>query len=61
MANDGGHMKSINNEDYVEITLDVVDDTLAIHSADVDDPEVTLLAKESYLGRIRQCRKNLQV
>ncbi|XP_076933478.1 respiratory burst oxidase homolog protein C-like [Bidens hawaiensis] len=40
-----------NNDDYVEITLDVGDDTVALHSvktaggADVEDPELSLLAK----------------
>lgn len=39
------------DEDYVEITLDVGDDTVAVHSVktagggDVEDPELTLLAK----------------
>ncbi|KAJ9559688.1 hypothetical protein OSB04_004848 [Centaurea solstitialis] len=39
------------NDDYVEITLDVRDDSVAVHSvktaggADVEDPELTLLAK----------------
>nr|XP_043635672.1 respiratory burst oxidase homolog protein C-like [Erigeron canadensis] len=46
-----GSMKSSNNDDYVEITLDVRDDTVALHSVktaggmDVEDPELTLLAK----------------
>ncbi|KAL4559838.1 hypothetical protein LXL04_031984 [Taraxacum kok-saghyz] len=45
-----GSVKS-NNDDYVEITLDVRDDSVALHSvktaggADVEDPELTLLAK----------------
>nr|XP_043638782.1 respiratory burst oxidase homolog protein C-like [Erigeron canadensis] len=40
-----------NNEDYVEITLDVGDDTVAVHSvktaggADVEDQELTLLTR----------------
>ncbi|XP_071692611.1 respiratory burst oxidase homolog protein C-like [Rutidosis leptorrhynchoides] len=47
----GGSMNSRNNDDYVEITLDVGEDTVAVHSvktaggADVEDPEFTLLAK----------------
>lgn len=47
----GGSMKSRNSDDYVEITLDVGDDSVAVHSvktaggADVEDPEFTLLAK----------------
>ncbi|KAI3820625.1 hypothetical protein L1987_08173 [Smallanthus sonchifolius] len=46
-----GSVRSGNNDDYVEITLDVVDDTVAVHSVkaagggDVEDPELTLLAK----------------
>ncbi|KAI3684382.1 hypothetical protein L6452_33605 [Arctium lappa] len=46
-----GSVKSNNNDDYVEITLDVRDDSVAVHSvktadgADVEDPELTLLAK----------------
>ncbi|KAL7617361.1 respiratory burst oxidase homolog protein C [Lactuca sativa] len=45
-----GSVKS-SNDDYVEITLDVRDDSVALHSlktadgADVEDPELTLLAK----------------
>ncbi|KAM0034773.1 putative NAD(P)H oxidase (H(2)O(2)-forming) [Helianthus debilis subsp. tardiflorus] len=44
-------MRSNGNDDYVEITLDVRDDSVAVHSvktaggADVEDPELTLLAK----------------
>ncbi|XP_076939757.1 respiratory burst oxidase homolog protein C-like [Bidens hawaiensis] len=48
----GGSMRLKNNEDeYVEITLDVGGDSVAVHSvktaggADVEDPELTLLAK----------------
>ncbi|XP_076948307.1 respiratory burst oxidase homolog protein C-like [Bidens hawaiensis] len=49
----GGSVRSrnTNNDDYVEITLDVGDDTVALHSvktaagADVEDPELSLLAK----------------
>ncbi|KAI3686327.1 hypothetical protein L1987_80001 [Smallanthus sonchifolius] len=47
----GGSVRSGNNDDYVEITLDVVEDTVAVHSVkaagggDVEDPELTLLAK----------------
>ncbi|XP_076891948.1 respiratory burst oxidase homolog protein C-like [Bidens hawaiensis] len=46
-----GSVRSNDNDDYVEITLDVRDDSVAVHSvktaggADVEDPELTLLAK----------------
>ncbi|KAK1413158.1 hypothetical protein QVD17_34926 [Tagetes erecta] len=46
-----GGAESNNNDDYVEITLDVRDDSVAVHSVktadgvDVEDPELTLLAK----------------
>lgn len=73
----GGSMKSRNNDDYVEITLDVGDDSVAVHSVktagDVEDPELTLLAKglekRSSLGasvvrnassRIRQVSEELR-
>lgn len=45
------NVKSKNKDEYVEITLDVRDDSMAVHSvrttggADVEDPELTLLAK----------------
>ncbi|KAD4385907.1 hypothetical protein E3N88_26076 [Mikania micrantha] len=47
----GGSVRSRNDDDYVEITLDVGDDTVAVHSvktaggANVEDPELSLLAK----------------
>ncbi|KVH99035.1 Calcium-binding EF-hand [Cynara cardunculus var. scolymus] len=47
----GGSVKSRNSDDYVEITLDVGEDTVAVHSVktagggDMEDPELTLLAK----------------
>ncbi|KAK1436762.1 hypothetical protein QVD17_02544 [Tagetes erecta] len=47
----GGSTSSGFNDDYVEITLDVRDDSVAVHSvktaggADVEDPELALLAK----------------
>ncbi|CAI9283689.1 unnamed protein product [Lactuca saligna] len=73
----GGSMKSRNNDDYVEITLDVGDDSVAVHSVktagDMEDPELTLLAKglekRSTLGasvvrnassRIRQVSEELR-
>nr|GEV03923.1 respiratory burst oxidase homolog protein C-like [Tanacetum cinerariifolium] len=46
-----GNLKPSNNDDYVEITLDVRDDSVAVHSvkaaggADMEDPELALLAK----------------
>ncbi|KAI7740676.1 hypothetical protein M8C21_025559, partial [Ambrosia artemisiifolia] len=45
------HSHGNNNDDYVEITLDVRDDSVAVHSVktangvDVEDPELALLAK----------------
>ncbi|KAL8256408.1 hypothetical protein R6Q59_031475 [Mikania micrantha] len=50
-SSSGGSVRSRNNDDYVEITFDVGDDTVAVHSvktaggADVEDPELSLLAK----------------
>lgn len=51
-GSNSGNLKSTNNnDDYVEITLDVRDDSVAVHSvktadgADMEDPELTLLAK----------------
>ncbi|KAJ0902791.1 putative NAD(P)H oxidase (H(2)O(2)-forming) [Helianthus annuus] len=50
-SNSSGSLRSRNNDDYVEITLDVGDDSVAVHSvktaggADVEDPELSLLAK----------------
>ncbi|KAI7730183.1 hypothetical protein M8C21_022736 [Ambrosia artemisiifolia] len=51
-TNNSGSLRSrTNDNDYVEITLDVGDDTVAVHSvktaggADVEDPELSLLAK----------------
>ncbi|GKA10618.1 respiratory burst oxidase homolog protein C-like protein, partial [Tanacetum coccineum] len=51
VGSSSGSTRSRNNEDYVEITLDVGDDSVAVHSVktagggDMEDPELTLLAR----------------
>ncbi|XP_076960281.1 respiratory burst oxidase homolog protein C-like [Bidens hawaiensis] len=50
-SNSTGSVRSNDNEDYIEITLDVRDDSVAVHSVktaggtDMEDPELTLLSK----------------
>ncbi|KAK9080589.1 hypothetical protein SSX86_000347 [Deinandra increscens subsp. villosa] len=68
-------VRSRDADDYVEITLDVGDDTVAVHSvktaagADVEDPELSLLAKglekrssvvRNASSRIRQVSEELR-